>query len=386
MSNHLHIDHLLSDYLDGEMSDVDQLTVELHLARCAACREKLAQLQTLVSDLNDLPLKIDAPHNLWQSIEAEVRKMPRPMQDGLFDREPVRQRPPVWFTPRWPNVRHWKIAAAAGVAVLITVGIFFTISQPNAYELSMRSGAPLVDDAAVTASRRIQEGAWITTDAASEADLKVGAIGSVTIAPDTRLQVRSTSRWRHTLNLNVGRIHARIWAPPRRFFVETPAGLAIDLGCEYTLEVDSSGHSVLHVISGFVGFARNNREVIAPAGWLVRARPGRAPGTPYTETASDAFQRALERFDFGSYSRPILTEILAEARPEDAISLLELIWRTRGVDRARVYDRLTGLVDPPHSVTREGVLARDPEMMNAWRNHLGVGVTYWLEYKKKKKG
>ena len=34
---------------------------------------------------------------------------------------------------------------------------------------------------------------------------------------------------------------ARIWAPPRLFYVNTPSAVAEDLGCAYTLEVDDLG-------------------------------------------------------------------------------------------------------------------------------------------------
>ena len=375
-----HIDHLLSDYLDAELSEFEQINVETHLATCASCRHKLLELQTLIAELRRLPSEIDAPPQLWQSIKEDLGELQRPVRNKLRDRNPVRQKSRV--APEWTLVTNWKIM----LSLLILVGGgLVAVSFRNTYEVSKRSGAPLVGNEVLTESRKLRKGEWITTDDSSAAYLKLGAIGNVEVAPGTRLQVQDKRVWHHELTLNVGRIHARIWAPPRRFFVKTPAGLAIDLGCEYTLEVDSSGYSVLHVLSGFVGFARGTREVIAPAGWLVRARPDRAPGTPYAETASVAFQQALERFDFGSYSRIVLHELLDEARPEDAISLLELLWRTQEQDRARVYDRLTTLVDPPDGVSREKSLVRDPQTMDAWRAHLGVGVTYWLEYKKKNK-
>lgn len=380
MDQDQHIDHLLGSYLEAELSESEQINVAAHLARCAACRHKLVALEALIADLKRLPSEIDAPPQLWQSIKEDLGEVRRPVRNKPADRNPVKQK--SRGAPWWAYVAHWKIMLSL---LILAVGGVVAVSFRNTYEVEMRSGAPLVGDEVLTESRHLRKGDWITTDDSSAVYLKLGAIGNVEVAPGTRLQVQDKRIWHHELTLNVGRIHARIWAPPRRFFVNTPAGLAIDLGCEYTLEVDSSGYSVLHVISGFVGFARGTREVIAPAGWLVRARPDRAPGTPYAETASDTFKEALERFDFGSFSRPVLTELLNEARPEDAISLLELLWRTQEQDRARVYDRLTELVDPPDGVTREKSLARDPETLDAWRAHLGVGLNYWLEYKKKKK-
>jgi hypothetical protein len=56
------------------------------------------------------------------------------------------------------------------------------------------------------------------------------------------------ARWTdHRLALDHGAIEARIWAPPRLFFVETPSARAVDLGCVYTLEVDRAGAGRLSV-------------------------------------------------------------------------------------------------------------------------------------------
>ena len=49
----------------------------------------------------------------------------------------------------------------------------------------------------------------------------------------------------HGLALARGEIRAKISAPPRLFFVDTPSGTAVDLGCEYTLQTDEDGTGML---------------------------------------------------------------------------------------------------------------------------------------------
>ena len=51
---------LMSDYLDGALSDRDRLRLEAHLAGCPHCREYLAQLRVTIEALGraqpeDLP-------------------------------------------------------------------------------------------------------------------------------------------------------------------------------------------------------------------------------------------------------------------------------------------------------------------------------------------
>ena len=56
------------------------------------------------------------------------------------------------------------------------------------------------------------------------------------------------------MSLSKGAIHARIWAPPKQFFVNTPSATAVDLGCEYTLQVDEDGGGLIRVTLGWVSF------------------------------------------------------------------------------------------------------------------------------------
>ena len=90
---------------------------------------------------------------------------------------------------------------------------------------------------------------------------------------------------------------ARIWAPPRLFFVDTPSAVAADLGCAYTLEVDENGGSLLRVTSGWVALQLKDRESIVPAGAACETQPGIGPGTPYFEDAPTVFREALRKID-----------------------------------------------------------------------------------------
>src|SRR5438876_1202274 len=95
-----------------------------------------------------------------------------------------------------------------------------------------------------------------------------------------------------------GRMSARISAPPKLFFVNTPSAVAEDLGCAYTLEVDDAGNSLLRVTLGWVALQLKDRESLVPAGAACATRPGIGPGTPYFEDASELFRTALAKLDF----------------------------------------------------------------------------------------
>jgi hypothetical protein len=235
----------------------------------------------------------------------------------------------------------------------------------------------IIDSQKVERPDRLAVGDWLETDADSRALVKVGLIGEVEVEPNTRVRLVEARATEHRLALARGTMHARIWAPPRLFFVETPSAVAIDLGCAYTLMVDDDGAGLLRVASGWVGFEFQGRESFVPAGAACVTRPGVGPGTPYFEDASDAFQTALVRFDFEQGGVEALNTVLAEARREDALTLWHLLLRVSDAERGQVFDRLAQLVPPPQGVSRQGVRQGDKHMLDLWWNELGLGDTSW---------
>jgi hypothetical protein len=180
------------------------------------------------------------------------------------------------------------------------------------------------------------------------------------------------------LALARGTMHARIWAPPNQFFVETPSTLAVDLGCAYTLTVDDEGAGLVSVLVGWVGFKWRDRESFIPAGSACATRPRIGPGTPYNERVSPAFREALSTIDFSPGSpdgASALSIVLGEATERDEVTLWHLLSRVPASDRDRVFDRLAALVAPPPGVTRDGIRAGDKRMLDAWWDALGLGST-----------
>jgi hypothetical protein len=268
--------------------------------------------------------------------------------------------------------------AAAAAFLLVVSGLWLSARRPGAsWEVTRLASTP--SGGTVAGVERLRVGEWLETDVSSRARVKVGAIGQVEIEPRTRLRLVDAGAASHRLALDHGVLHARIWAPPGRFFVDTPSAVAVDLGCEYTLAVDETGAGLLRVSSGWVGFEHEGRESFVPRGAACATRPGKGPGTPYYEDASDELKRGLADVDFGPAAAraEALRRVLATARREDALSLWHLLARLDGADRAAVYDRMAELVAPPDGVTREGVLAGDRRMLDRWWDALGLGTAGW---------
>jgi hypothetical protein len=273
------------------------------------------------------------------------------------------------------------LAAAAGVVVAVAGPRLFS---PPGWEVERLAGAPRVGESVVADKGRLSVGDWLTTDAGSRAKLGIGDIGHAFIDAGSRIGLVDSGRRQHRLTMPRGVMHAKIWAPPGQFYVDTPAATAVDLGCEYRLEVDESGAGALSVLLGYVGLEWKGRGSYVPERARCLTRPQLGPGTPFYADASDAFQRALERFDFDSAGPErlgALLLVLSEARPKDALSLWHVLLRVEPGERGLVFDRLAELLPPPRGVTREGVLRGDRAMLDSWWDLLEIGsMKFWRRW------
>ncbi|MCI0707884.1 MAG: zf-HC2 domain-containing protein [Ignavibacteriae bacterium] len=362
------VQQLLSEYLDGNLPTQQREAVLAHIAQCQTCNAELRKYQALLVQTTRLPKAITPSRDLWNGIANRIDQTEQMQHSNIIHRE---------SKTFWRN----RVLAIAAT-VLVMVGTFWiaTRSSVDAWNVASLSGSISVGSSQVTSEGKLRVGEVLQTDATSRARVEVGLIGHVDVEPNSRLRLIDASLTDHRLTLDRGTIQATIWAPPRLFFVETPSALAVDLGCAYTLHVDSAGSSTLEVTSGWVALEFGGRESIVPAGNVCATRPGFGPGTPHREDASGTFKHALTTYDFEGGGADALHTVLANSRNMDSITLWHLLFRETGEQRAAVYDRLAELVPAPEGVTREGTLSGDREMIKAWQKHLNLGVKPWWKF------
>jgi hypothetical protein len=263
-------------------------------------------------------------------------------------------------------------AACVAVLLALLLGAVWFLVRPSgaAWDVAALAGAPSIEDAPVRGRASLGVGEWLETDSASRARIRVANIGQVEIDPNSRVRLVETRLTEHRLELARGQMSATIWAPPRLFFVNTPSAVAVDYGCAYTLSVDDTGASLLHVTNGWVALELNGRASMVPAGAACATRPRTGPGTPRFEDASQTFRDALTRVDFEGGGASALDQMLSEARPKDTLTLWHLLPRVDERERGRVFDRINALAPLPDGVTREGILRLDQTMLDAWRDSL----------------
>jgi hypothetical protein len=357
-----HVSKLLSAYCQNELAPGEARRVAEHLLACQRCRGEYEEIKLGVALMNEMPAAT-APDALWHGIEAALA------QGRVQRAAPVaapHRRFPLFAT--WPRV---AAVSFASLLVAALVGGWLYLRPPAAaWDVARLAGTPRIGTERIGQTGRLAVGEWLETDSNSRAQISVARIGQVEIEPQTRVRLIETRATEHRLELARGTLHARIYAPPRLFFVDTPSAVAADLGCAYTLEVDDAGRSLLHVTSGWVALERGPRESVVPAGAACATVPGTGPGTPYFEDAADTFLDALTAFDFKQGGDAALNTVLAEARVRDTLTLWHLLARVDDARRVRVYERLAQLSPPPTGVTREGVLRLDEPMLQLWKDNL----------------
>ncbi len=205
----------------------------------------------------------------------------------------------------------------------------------------------------------------------NKAELTIADIGTAQLFEGTRVRLeRTEAHERHQLHLERGKMHAIVTAPPRLFAVTTPSTSVVDLGCEYTIEIDAKGQGSIAVQSGKVELASGPEAlIVAPAGTSTRLLAGRRPSLPVATGASALVRGAVADFERGDVTA--IDRLLAGAQQLDAITIANLVVLAPIGRRAEIFARLAEFVPPPDGVTVE-MASTVPTQANLWREEVVI--------------
>ena len=238
-------------------------------------------------------------------------------------------------------------------------------------------GTARCDDAEAS-SGRIPPGVWLETPATSRVRIDFGEIGKLDVSPGTKLRLVRSTPQEQRLELARGKIHAKIDAPPRLFVIQTRAAVAVDLGCEYELEVDDAGAGKLVVKNGFVALETPPKEVWGPGPTRSTLVPRNAeaaihsdtgPGLPIWSREPESIKAAARRFDVHPETPEVFETIFAGLGDRDTLTLVHLLDRVDGERRTRVLAKLE-VIAPPKPGVRDRLLAGDADAIAGYRDAL----------------
>jgi hypothetical protein len=298
--------------------------------------------------------------------------------------------------PSRPGAIGWRgwlaaagVVAAAALALLARRGERWPSVSFGAEHVALAGAeGPVRIDAPTPlqggAERPLRPGDRIVCEEGGRARLRVGEIGWLTLEERTRVRVVAglaapgdvEEEGAYRLDLERGTVSARIFAAPRVFWLGTPSGIAVDLGCVYSTTVDDAGHATLAVKRGRVSFESEGRRVYVPAGASCRAWPGYGPGTPAWIDASEDVRAAAVRHDEArirgdaAAARRAVEELLVDEDERDTLTLWHLLAVPEPDLRQDVFERLREFCPPPRGVSRDLLLSADPGALSTWLDAL----------------
>src|SRR5260370_10533712 len=170
-----HVSHQLAALIDGQLAEQEARHVEIHATQCARCRAEREQVSFGMEILEQLPL-VEAPDAVWVSIEAALRE----------------HRSRKTWAVHW-----WRLAFAASLVLALAGGAYWRAARQS----GMRWEVERIEGSHTRGAGHIGAGEWVETDSRSSASVKVGQMGSVEVAPNTRLRVATARPGEHRLSL-----------------------------------------------------------------------------------------------------------------------------------------------------------------------------------------
>ena len=332
-------------------------TIEYLWNKAGAPDREVERLETLLG-----PYGIQPSQLMWQDAAVATRRAPRPL----------------WFA---------LLTAAALIIVAVVIRERFSWQPGEPWTVDLLAGRPQIAGVMVATRGKLAVGQAIETDSASRARIHVAKLGVIDIEPSSRIRLITTSEEHHRIRLERGTISAHMWAPPFSLAVDTPSAVLFDLGCAFVLHVEEDGHGIVSVSSGWVEFQTPSRNVIIPEGARAETIPEIGPGTPYLPDATAAFKAAVASFDINPNDEPARADairlVLANARPHDGLTLLNLLNEVTPQQREMIVDRLKQLVPLPSGYTQSEMVNLQTDALNSyWKAlHLGSPKSWTMKWK-----
>ncbi|MBI2944349.1 MAG: FecR domain-containing protein [Candidatus Wallbacteria bacterium] len=251
----------LAERADGESPGTPGSELEAHLAGCDGCRRELEALRRAVETLR-ADISVEPPESMTRSVmervRAEARPVPRVGKQG--------------GSASWVPADWWRFATGLAVGAVATVAALWlggdrpgqgvapqsapvVTRVPDVVPTPAPSPIPPTGGLQVASGGRGEwrQAAPAPALRAGDTVRAVGAAGQlllatgtrVTVSPDSALVFESAAQ----LTLTRGRLELHAVSP---IAVRTPNAKVSVLGTRFSVELSSTGHTLIHVTSGRV--------------------------------------------------------------------------------------------------------------------------------------
>jgi len=300
------VEHLLSGYLDGELSELDRERVKAHLELCADCRVELDGLgraaRMIASGVPEL-----VPSRPWADVVggAKVRPAPAPAPARANGKAARGGRRSAGRTVPWP----FAAAAAAAAVAVVAVYLGGSGSKPAGCGTVKWAEGALVARASASERWQVYEkgdavpAGWLVRSRDGRAE--VGLAGGVRLEMNSGAEVRLGTAAARAREVGLASGEVCLSVPPGygEFAVSTPAGKVEVTGTEFGVKL-AGGRAEVTTFRGTVK--------VSGAGKTVELGAGRALTT--TAKAGPGGARRASVLEAASWRRPERVDELARER------------------------------------------------------------------------
>jgi len=275
----------------------------------------------------------------------------------------------------------WPVFAAVAATLLVAVAsglLYWRLQWPagRGWPMELSTGA-------AARLETLAVGQTVAIDGATTASIDIARLGTMNVLSNSQVTLNATASAKHLLQLDRGSMRVRVWAPPSRVVVSTPAGDVIDLGCVFTLSVVASTAHVA-VETGWVQLENGNGEVLVPAGASTTMTAGRRPLVPIYDDATEPFRQGVRVLEgeLAGDSAPAWQDVRRDSRPRDVPTLLMLALRLPDSRRGALLEH-AAILAPPLRLPASGVASLDEAAVWEWFDSLPLppAKAWWRNWR-----
>lgn len=243
--------------------------------------------------------------------------------------------------------------------ILILVAGYFYLTRAEDWRIIEFSGSIILNNETINSNENFGVKSFLKTGENSNVKLKLPNVGIIDVDANTKLS-RTRS---NELKIDVGRIVKKPFEQTEKIIILTAlADFNEELNSEFELSASEEINN-LFVYQGTVKVNLKGFESVVPEGFACTVKKGRY-AIPYNPNSDPQLINLLK--DFTGPADPNLVLISALASPKDVLSLWHVLQLTSDLNRPIALNKLKELLPPPETVSDEGIMKLNSEMLEQW--------------------
>lgn len=297
-------------------------------------------------------------------VKEEVEEAPKKEKKKKEPKEQKKkvQMPEVSIDVNTKSLKKYFMIAISIIAIAVV--IYLWLNRAKGWRVNVTYGKVIVDNVSFSDKTEFDIKSTLITDESSAVSIIIPKVGNLQVEPNSSL---SRTAKEFEIRIDKGEISKNSDAQELELKLITDlADFNDELSSDYKLSVNDEINS-LYVYNGIVKVEVKGVESIVPEGYACEIKKGRY-AIPYNPDSDKEIISLIK--DFRGPADANLPVITILANKQDALSLWHILQLTTDLNRPLAYNKLKELVKPPDSVTDEGILKLNQEMLEQWLNKI----------------